>query len=303
MAALEHLRVELLDRTLIVRAANPDSDLITGQMFADLGEVVRRLHRDRSTRAVVLTGPRPGVFLPHFDLAEIAAGSEALPIRPGYALGRLAASLGAAAAALPGAPALLRRTPAAGVVTLMSTHRTLQALGRLPQVVIAAIDGDALGGGCEVALACDLRIMGEGDYLIGLPELSAGISPGAGGSVRLARLAGPSRAAGLILTCGALSPAAALTAGLVHEVVPPGAVLERAMVVAAQVCTRNPHAVAGAKRALAAASRRDAFGVEAGGFIASAASGEGVARLTEFTDRTAAGSDPWRDRSWLEVRR
>lgn len=295
MRPLQQLRTEPVGTTLVVRAANPDTDLVTGQMFADLGEVVRRLRRDRRTRAVVLTGPRHGVFLPHFDIAEIAAGADVLPVRPGYVMARASAAV----AAVPGAAGLLDRTPAAGVATLMRTHRTLAGLGHLPQVVIAAIDGDALGGGCEVALACDLRIVGDGDYLIGLPELTAGIPPGAGGSVRLTRLLGQSRAAGLILTGGALRPGSALRAGLVHEVVPAGSALRRALQVAEQVAALNPTAVAAAKRSIASAHRRGAFGIEAGGFIASAASSAGVDRMTQFVAASTPRDDPWRNRSWL----
>jgi enoyl-CoA hydratase len=111
-------------------------------------------------------------------------------------------------------------------------HRAFDALAALPRVTIAAVAGFALGGGCELALACDLRIAAE-NARFGQPEILLGIIPGGGGTQRLARLVGPARAKDLILSGRQLRAAEALAIGLVDEVVPTGEVLDRALTRAA----------------------------------------------------------------------
>jgi enoyl-CoA hydratase len=107
-------------------------------------------------------------------------------------------------------------------------HGAFDALAAVPRVKIAAVAGFALGGGCELALACDLRIAGENARL-GQPEILLGIIPGGGGTQRLARLVGPARAKDLILTGRQVRAAEALAMGLVDEVVPTAAVLDTAL--------------------------------------------------------------------------
>ncbi len=298
------LRLESRGATLIVRIDNPPDDLLDAQVLTDLDRLGRRLARDRRFRAVILTGPRLGVFVPHYDLQEIVTGAEDLGVPTPYALARPAIAAVAGATHVPGVAGLLRRTPLAGLVTLLDTHRTLTRFGQLPQVVIAAIGGDALGGGCEVALACDLRIMAEGPHLIGLPEVSAGIPPGAGGSVRLVRAIGASRATAMMLRGRPMDPAEAQQAGLVDRVVPSADLLPTALRLADRVAGWNPAAVRGIKRSIAATSGSPgAFHVEAAGFVAAASGLPALDRLREFgalSDPDAAVS-PWRDRSWLDV--
>jgi enoyl-CoA hydratase/carnithine racemase len=107
-------------------------------------------------------------------------------------------------------------------------HAAFDALAALPRVKIAAIAGFALGGGCELALACDFRIAGESARL-GQPEILLGIIPGGGGTQRLARLVGPARAKDLILSGRQVRAAEALSLGLVDEVVPTADVFDRAL--------------------------------------------------------------------------
>lgn len=288
-------------RVLVVRVANPAGDLLDAAVMADLDALGRRLAADRSVRAVVVTGPRPGVFVPHYELGEIVAGAERFGTAPPYALARAVLAAVAATSRVPGAAGLLARTPAAGVLELLRTHAALTRLTLLPQVLVAAVDGDALGGGCELALACDLRVMSRGPYRIGLPEVSAGIPPGAGGTPRLVRAIGPARARSMLLRSRPYEPDEALAAGLVDEAVPPEWTLSRALELARQAARRSPDAVAAVKRTLADRGLRDALGVEAAGFLAVAASPRATARLKEFVaasspDRTRT---PWRDRTWL----
>ena len=131
--------------------------------------------------------------------------------------------------------------------------RLMSAVEAHPAVTIAAVNGYALGGGCELALACDLRIAAEG-AVFGLPEPSLGIIPGAGGTQRLPRLVGLGRAKEMILTGARWDAAKALAAGLVSEVVPPADLLPAARRMAERVLALGPLAVRLAKLALNASS-------------------------------------------------
>ena len=107
-------------------------------------------------------------------------------------------------------------------------HATLDAVAALPRLVIAAVGGYALGGGCELALACDYRIASE-KAVFGQPEILLGIIPGGGGTQRLTRLIGPSRPKDLVMTGRQVNAEEALRIGLCNEVVPPEQLHERAL--------------------------------------------------------------------------
>src|SRR5690606_15777915 len=106
--------------------------------------------------------------------------------------------------------------------------RALNAVAEIPRATIAAVTGFALGGGCELALACDFRIASEKAKL-GQPGILRGIIPGGGGTQRLARLVGPAKAKDLIFSGRQVAAAEALAMGLVDEVVPHDEVLDRAL--------------------------------------------------------------------------
>ncbi|MEN9978825.1 MAG: enoyl-CoA hydratase-related protein [candidate division WOR-3 bacterium] len=125
-------------------------------------------------------------------------------------------------------------------------HRCLDKIARIEKVVIAAINGFALGGGCELALACDLRIMVEGAK-IGQPEVNLGLIPGFGGTQRLARLVGPGIAKELIFSGEPVDAAEAWRIGLVNRVVKPEELLSVAAEVAERIASRGPAAVRLAK--------------------------------------------------------
>jgi len=123
------------------------------------------------------------------------------------------------------------------------------AVARIPKPTIAAITGYALGGGCELALCCDLRICGDNARL-GQPEILLGIIPGAGGTQRLARLIGPARAKDLIFTGRFVAADEALELGLVNQVVAPDDVLTAAQSLARQLAAGPPYALRAAKEAI-----------------------------------------------------
>jgi enoyl-CoA hydratase/carnithine racemase len=125
----------------------------------------------------------------------------------------------------------------------------LDAVARIPRMVIAAVSGFALGGGCELALACDVRIASD-TAVFGLPEIQLGIIPGGGGTQRLARLVGPARAKSMVLSGRQVAAAEALSMGLADEVVPVSELADRAHALAAQYAKGALAAQALAKRVI-----------------------------------------------------
>ncbi len=122
----------------------------------------------------------------------------------------------------------------------------LRKLELLPQPVIAAIKGYALGGGCELAISCDIRIAGENAKL-GVPEVTLGLCPGFGGTQRLPRLLGTGVANQLVFTGDMVDANEALRIGLVNQVVPLDKVMDEAMAMAAKIASRGSVAVQLAK--------------------------------------------------------
>ena len=133
----------------------------------------------------------------------------------------------------------------------LKTERVFQALRQCPKPVIAAVEGYALGGGCELALCCDLIVAGT-SARFGQPEIRVGIMPGAGGTQKLTRIMGPYRAMKLILTGEAVAAPEALQLGMVSEVVPDGTALERALALAQTIASMPPLAVRAIKEVVQA---------------------------------------------------
>ena len=119
-----------------------------------------------------------------------------------------------------------RGTPLAAVFELFRIHDLFLEMNRSDVVFIAAINGPATGGGCEISIACDIRLMADTDIAIGLPEMTIDFNPGAGGTQRLPRLVGIGRAMQMMLEGRTLSAREALDVGLVQAVVPPDQVKE-----------------------------------------------------------------------------
>jgi enoyl-CoA hydratase/carnithine racemase len=119
----------------------------------------------------------------------------------------------------------------------------------LPMPAVAAVDGFAFGGGLELALSCDLLVVGD-EAVLGLPEVSVGVIPGGGGTQLLARRIGWSRAARLIFTAAKLPAGEAATFGFIDELVPAGTARERALALATQIAANSPVGLRSAKRAM-----------------------------------------------------
>lgn len=129
-------------------------------------------------------------------------------------------------------------------------HEVFNRLGMSDKVTIAAINGHALGGGYEIALACDIRIAAEGHYRIGLPEVTLGLLPGTGGTQRLPRLIGRGRALLLMVTGHTVTPDEAERLGMVDRLVPADELDGHVTKVAANLAAGAPLAIAATKRAV-----------------------------------------------------
>jgi enoyl-CoA hydratase/carnithine racemase len=144
----------------------------------------------------------------------------------------------------------LQRSAADNVAMVRRAHQVLDRLAAEAPVFVAAIGGHALGGGYEIALACDLRVAADGGYRIGLPEVTLGLLPGTGGTQRLPRLIGRGRALELMATGRTVTPDEAHRLGMVDRLVP-AAELDRAVAeLAATLAAGAPLAIAAVKRAV-----------------------------------------------------
>ena len=187
---------------------------LTMAFLRELASRVEAAARDRTLRAIVLTGAGERAFCAGADLKERA-----------------------------------RMTPEEVHGFHAAVRDGFTGIERAPQVFVAALNGFALGGGLELALACDLRVMAEGAE-VGLPEVGLGIIPGAGGTVRLPRVVGVARAKDLILTGRRVGAAEALTMGLVSRLAPPARLREEALALAEQIARNAPISLRQAKRAV-----------------------------------------------------
>jgi enoyl-CoA hydratase len=196
---------------------NPPLNLVTRELTEQLREALAELAVADDVRAVVVSGRGERAFCAGSHIGEFEA------LRGRVAEGKL----------------LLEKL-------------VYRQLAELPMPTIAAIEGDALGGGLELALCCDLRIASERARL-GMPEVRLAVLPGSGGTQRLPRLVGPARAKELILTGRIISAHDAERIGLVNQVVPAGEARTAADAVASEIAERGPLAVREAKRLIDAA--------------------------------------------------
>ncbi len=140
-------------------------------------------------------------------------------------------------------------TPLGAGAFSSAVHRAFRAIEASPVPAIAAVRGYCLGGGCELALSCDW-IVAATDAVFGLPEVTLGVIPGAGGTQRLSRLVGPARALELVTTGRRIGAEEAEKIGLVNHVWPAADLMERALAMAGQIAANGPVAVRQAKRAV-----------------------------------------------------
>ena len=186
-------------------------------------------------------------------------------------------------------------TPDEGERFVYRGQALLRRLERLHQVSISAVNGWALGGGLEIALACDLRLAAETAEL-GVPEVSVGLIPGWGGTQRLVRLLGRGIAKDLVFTGRRVPAAEALALGLVNRVVPEEGLLEACRAMAAAICRNSPIAVRQAKKAIdegADLSLDQGLVVEAEAWLVNFCSADRVEGLRAFVEKRRPA---WRGR-------
>jgi len=208
MADLEHVRVEWDADLAIVTVDRPEKlNALNAEVVREIGEVFSSLRDDDNVRGVILTGAGSKAFVAGADIGELAT-MDAI----------------------------------SGVRVSRDGQDVFRAIERFPKPVLAAVGGYALGGGCELALACHLRIASE-RARFGLPEVSLGIIPGYGGTIRLARLIGLGRAIELTLTGDMVDAERAREIGLVSAVVPGDALLDEAKALLRKVTKNGPIAI------------------------------------------------------------
>jgi enoyl-CoA hydratase/carnithine racemase len=234
---------------VVATIANPPHALMDEEIVLGLEALAGRAESDPDLTAVVLTGEHPERFVAHYDVSELLEGARQSPsVAPGVAR----ASLGAVSALrrLPGGPGALERTPAAGLSATERFGETVLRFNTCGAVFIAALNGSAMGGGCELSLACDVRLMASGPHLIGQPEILFGFPPGGGGTQRLARMLGTRAALRICLDGAPLDPEGAAEIGLIDEVVPADELRDRALALARRYAGRPKAGIAGVKRAV-----------------------------------------------------
>jgi enoyl-CoA hydratase/carnithine racemase len=217
------------------------------RVIAFAGDLVA-CHLDPTERTATIRLDRPPVnALDEQAWTELGAAVDAVPDHVGAVVVWGGTNVFAAGADI----RHLQTLSSAGMRRLAALAQdSVSRLEALPQVTIAAIDGYALGGGCEIALAADFRFAAE-DVVLGLPEVLLGLLPGAGGTQRLGRLVGLARAKDLILTGRHVKADEALAMGLVDRVVPDA---HAAATEAAAVFARGPYSLRLAKEAVNAAA-------------------------------------------------
>jgi enoyl-CoA hydratase len=203
------LLYDVRDGIAVITVNRPEKlNALNDAVVTELGQAVDRLVGDAAVRAAIVTGAGPKAFVAGADIAELAACDSAR------------------------AEALSRKG-----------SETFRRLERSPKPVVAAVNGFALGGGCELAMACHIRVASE-RAKFGQPEVKLGITPGYGGTVRLARLVGRGRALELLASAAMIDAQEAWRIGLVNRVVPPDQLLAESETLLRAVLENGPLAVA-----------------------------------------------------------
>lgn len=214
-----------------------------------------RLEEDPAVRVVILTGGGEKAFVAGADISELKGLSQ----QQGFRAGRRG-------------------------------QRLFSRIEQSRLLTIAAVNGFALGGGLELAMACDIRVLSE-KAVVGLPEVSLGVIPGYGGTQRMTRLVGPSHALELIATGRKIDAARAEAIGLANRVVAPDQLLDSCKALAQEILANAPLAVSAAKRAVRVASESkldEGYYVEAREFAGLCASQDAKEGMTAFFERRKA---------------
>ena len=194
---------------------------LNSETLAELNTCLAELENNDDVKVVILTGSGEKSFVAGADISE-----------------------------------MVNATPAEGRKMGLLAREAFGRLENMPQVTIAAVNGFALGGGCEISMACDIRVASD-NAKFGQPECGLGILPGFGGTQRLPRLVGKGRAKELIFTCDMISADEAFRMGLANHVVPQAELIDYCKAMAGRIMKNGPLAVALAKQAINTGSDTD----------------------------------------------
>src|SRR5499427_4389 len=256
LPAYQNLRLERREQVTVLFVNRPQvMNAINRETLAEIADAVRAFTADAAQGALVVTGQGEKAFMSGADINELS-------------------TLG----------------PAAAEDISRFGQAVVELLEQAPKPVIAAINGYAFGGGCELALACHMRLASE-NAVLGLPEVSLGIIPGYGGTQRLPRLVGPARALELMTTARRVKADEAERIGLVNRVVPQDQLLAEAEKLALAILKNGPLAVAAVLEAVGRGMQlplADGLRLESGLFGILAASEDMHEGLKAFLEKRPA---------------
>ena len=244
-----HIDVENHGAVLVARIDGGPHALFDAALTKQLKELVDRADRDPNIHAVVFTGTHPDRFLSHSDVTWLQQGGVGFPpinTRIAGIVSRMARLINK----MPIVRTLAGMTRLKTLLQLDSFHATFLKMNASGTIFVAALNGSALAVGAEFAWACDLRIMADGDFVIGLSEVLLALTPGGGGSQRLPRLIGTQQSLVTILEGKPFTPAEALALGAIDEVVPQNKVLARAIERAEYLSLRSKQSIGAIKRSI-----------------------------------------------------
>ena len=228
MVNYKHLKIEDNGEIIICYLSNPPTHTLTAQGLMEIHNFLDSLANNKKLRVLTFTGAGEDVFIRHYEVGELADSAEKNISKK-------------------------KETKKASnnpSKELHGFHKMLLKMRDLDAIVIAGINGNTAGGGCEFSLGCDLRVMSSGDYFIGLPETGVGILPGGGGTQRLSRLIGTSRALDLILHGRLIPNTKALEYGIINEILPKESFIESLKEYCEVLANRAPIALREVKKAI-----------------------------------------------------
>lgn len=211
----KYIQTHVDDGIGTITIAKPKANTYDLSMMTELDQAIEELRFDDAAKVLLLTSGVPGFF---------SAGADIEMLR--------------------------KSQPDFKAMFCLHCQETLNKFASTPKVVLAAINGHCVGGGLEIALACDLRVMAKDSGMIGLPEVTLGVLPGTGGTQRLPRLIGTSRALDLMITGRRLTPDEALAVGLVNYVYPAASFANDALAYAKALAHGPSRAISLIKRAV-----------------------------------------------------
>lgn len=252
----EHLLFEVNGQTAVVTINNPRSlNALNSATLTELNDCLAEIETRKDIRVVIVTGSGEKAFVAGADISE-----------------------------------MVNATAAEGRAMALLADEAFCRLEKIPQVTIAAVNGYALGGGCELAMSCDIRVAAD-SAVFGQPECGLGILPGFGGTQRLARLVGKGRAKELIFTCDKIKADEAYRIGLANKVVPKEKLMNTCMAMAEKILKQGSYAISLAKACIETGMDTDlasGLELEATNFGLSFATGDKKEGMTAFLEKRPA---------------